>query len=107
MSKIFYDHLIILPVLEAEIKSIAETEEEKQELWQIVDEIIHHRILELLLDTLDREHHDEFLERFHEAPHDEIHIHYLDKKVDENISELIEEKIGKMEREIINEIKSG
>ncbi len=107
MSKFFYDHLIFLPVLEAEIRTIAETEEEKHELWQIVDEIIHHRMLEFFLDLLSVEHHHDFLEKFHQAPHDEGHIHYLDKRTKKDIEKLIKEEIGKMEREIINEIKSG
>lgn len=105
MSNIFYDHLIILPTVEAEIKSVAETEEERHELWQIVDEIIHHRILELILDMLSEEHHQEFLVRFHHAPHDIMHFQYLDERIDEDIKELLKEKIKTIEADILRDIR--
>ncbi len=106
MSSIFWDNLILLPAVEAEIKTVAETEEEKHELWQIVDEIIHHRMLELILDVLNEEHHHEFLERFHQAPHDVIHFQYLDERTDKNIKELFIEKIKEFEAEILRDIRA-
>ena len=45
MSKVYYDHLIVLGDIESRIKSIAETQEEREELWQLVDDIIHQRVL--------------------------------------------------------------
>ena len=104
MSKLFYDHLIILTEVEVEIKSIAETPEEKEELWQIVDEIIHHRVLELFLDKLPGEHHDEFLEKFHEAPYDEALIIFLNHRIEGNIEEIIKEEVGNLANEILREI---
>lgn len=104
MSKIFYDHLIILPKVEVEIKSIAETEEERHELWQIVDEIIHHKILHVLLDKLAKEHHDEFLEKFHAAPHDEDLLDYLIVRTGTEIEEIIRMEIGRLEKEILKDI---
>jgi hypothetical protein len=106
MSSIFWDNLILLPAVEAEIKTVAETEEEKHELWQIVDEIIHHRMLELILDVLNEEHHHEFLERFHQAPHDEMHFVYLEERVEGNIKELFIEKIKEFEAEILRDIRA-
>ena len=107
MSKLFYDHLIILSEVEAEVKVIAETEEERHELWQIVDETINNRVLELLLDKLAEEYHDEFLEKFHEAPHDETIFDYLKEKIDENIEGFIKEEIGNLAYAILKDIKSG
>jgi len=107
MSKLFYDHLIILSEVEAEIKDIAETEEERHELWQIVDETINNRVLELLLDKLAEEYHDEFLEKFHEAPYDETIIGFLNEKVQEDIEDLIRKEIENFAQEILQEIKRG
>ena len=39
MSKLFFDHLIKLDEVEVEIKKVTKTQEEREELWQIVDEI--------------------------------------------------------------------
>jgi|SRR3972149_6460613 len=105
MSKLFYDHLIILTEVETEIKSMAETEEERHELWQIVDEILHHRILHLFLDKLPEMHHDEFLHRFHKSPHDENLLGFLNERIEENVEELIKEEMELLTSEILREIR--
>ena len=105
MSKIFYDHLIVLSDIEKEIKKSASTEEEKHELWEVVDEMVHHRVMGCVLDRLPREHHEEFLDRFHKAPHDENLIDYLKEKVGENIEELIRQEVGNMAYELLTDIK--
>ncbi|KKR30581.1 hypothetical protein A2715_00155 [Candidatus Woesebacteria bacterium RIFCSPHIGHO2_01_FULL_39_32] len=105
MSNIFYDHLIILTEVETEIKNVTESPEEKEELWNLVDEIIHHRILGLILDALPREHHEEFLIRFHQAPHDERHLKYLNEKTEKDIEEVIREEIKMLEKEILEQIR--
>lgn len=105
MSKLFFDYLIILDDVEAEIKGVAESEEERHELWQIVDETISNRVLELLLDKLAEEHHDEFLNRFHGAPHDESLILFLNHRIDGNIENLIKEEVENLADEILREIR--
>lgn len=107
MSKIFYDHLIVLEEVEAEIKNSAQTEEERHELWQLVDEIVHSKVLEFLLDRLPSVHHNEFLEKFHAAPYDERLIDYLEEKIGENIEELLKEEIGGLAYEILGEIRGN
>lgn len=107
MSKLFYDHLIILSDLEVEIKKIAETADEREELWQIVDEIIHHRILGCMLGYLPEHHHHEFLEKFHQAPHDEILFDYLKEKIGKDVELFIEKEINNLENELLQLIRVG
>jgi len=106
MSKIFFDHLIVFEELEAQIEAICESSEEKEELWRLVDEIIHCRVLEVILDVLPYEYHYEFLTRFYTAPYEESHIKYLNERVKGSIEELIAEEIKKLEEEIIQELGS-
>jgi len=106
MSKLYYDHLVILEGVEAEIKKTVKSPEEKEELWKIIDEIVHHRVMEKVLDKLPREHHEEFLDKFHKAPHDESLIDYLTQRVGENIEELIRQEIGNLAYELLQEIRS-
>lgn len=101
MSKLFYDHLIKTDKLESHIKAVVELPEEREELWQIVDELIHHTALECILDHLHEDHHEDFLNRFHEHPHTEDHIHYLQELVGEDV----EEKLAKSLNNIIIEIE--
>lgn len=103
MSKVFFDHLIDLKGLDREIKKIASTEDERNELWQIVDEIVHHRALGVVLDKLPKEHHEEFLDMFSEYPHDESLIKYLKGKIGDNFEELIRQEIGNLAYEILED----
>jgi len=107
MSKLFFDQLIALDDVDGEIKKIAKSKEEKEELWQLVDEMVHHRVLGCVLDALPRGNHEEFLEKFHQAPHDESLMNYLREKVGDNIDELIRQEIGDLAFELLEEIKAN
>lgn len=106
MSKVYYDHyLVVLKDVDKYIKEATETPEEKEELWQLVDEIVHHRVLGCVLDNLPGEHHEEFLDKFHEAPHDLTLMDYLKEKITDNIEELIKQEIGGLATELLEELQ--
>ncbi len=105
MSRIFYDHLIIFEEVDREIKNVTDLAEEREELWQLIDEIIHHRVLASILDILPREHHEEFLLSFHESPYSDTHIVYLNKMIKGDIEELLRNEIKSIEAEILHEIR--
>jgi len=107
MSKIFYDYLIEFGVVEAEIKKATATPEEREELWKIVDDTIHHKVLAFLLDKLPIQNHSEFLEKFEKAPHDENLFEYLNEKIGENVEELLRQELGNLAYELLGEIKKG
>lgn len=105
MSHIFYDHLLELGEVEKAIKKAAQTIEERDELWQIVDEIVHHKIMGCVLDKLPIQQHTEFLERFEKAPHDESLLDYLKAKIGENVEELLRQELGNLAYELLESIK--
>lgn len=108
MSKLFFDHLVELNKVDKEIKKVAKTNEERAELWALVDEIVHHKVMGCILGKLPRDNHEEFLEMFHERPYDEEYLfEYLRKKVGQNIEELIKQEIGVLGADLIGEIKDG
>lgn len=104
MSKVFYDNLIILEEVESHIKDSAKTQEEREELWKIVDEIVHHRVLHCLLDHLPHNHHEDFLEKFHECPYDEALLDFLNEKIEGDVEKVIKKEIKGLEKEILEEI---
>jgi hypothetical protein len=103
MSKLFYDHLTKLKKVEKEIKKVSVTEEERHELWGIVDEIIHHRILGCIFDHLPEKHHKSFLERFREFPHDLKILDFLTEKIKEDVPMLIRYEAKKIEHELLEQ----
>ena len=105
MSKLFYDHLIILEELDHHIRRATETPEEKEELWNIVDEIIHHRVIGCVLNKLSEEDHYEFLEKFHQTPHDTKLISYVNLRIDDDIEEAIRDEIENIKEELLEEMR--
>jgi len=105
MSKIFYDHLLVLDAISDYIKLKAQEPNEREELWRIVDELVHHRVMGCILDSLPREHHEEFLEKFTDAPFDEELIVYINGKSSKKIEDEIKKVIKELESEILKEIK--
>src|SRR5215207_9726178 len=106
MSRIFFDHLIILEEVESEIKNIAETSEDKEELWKLVDDIVQHRVIITILDRLPINYHEEFLSNFHTAPFHTGHLDYLNDKIEEEVTEVITREISVLKKELLKEIHS-
>lgn len=107
MSRVFYDRFIILEEIDVELDNLGLETEERQELNQLIDEMIHHRVLDRILTHLPKKHHTEFLERFHKAPYDESLIDYLNEKVERSVEEHVREEMEKLRKEILEDIKSS
>jgi hypothetical protein len=105
MKKVFYNELVILEKVEKLIKSTSMPVEEKEELWKIIDEIVHHRIMGCILGNLPKESHEEFLDKFKNDPFDDELIDYLEEKSGKVINEEIRKEIINIENEIIKDIQ--
>ena len=104
MSKIFYDHLIKFERLEVHINSISDSHEEKHELWNIIDKLIHNRIINKILHLLPGRHHDEFANLLHEKPFDDAIIQFLKEASDEDIEIHIKKEVEILEKELLQEL---
>ena len=101
MSILFYDHLIIIKGLDKKLKKQVQSNDEMQELWNYVEELIHHRVLDCCLGNLPEEHHTEFLDKFHKAPHDTGLLEYLNQKIGKDVEKLIKIEIKKLSKELL------
>lgn len=106
MSKLFFDHLIVLTEMEAHIKKSAATEEEKHELWEIVDEMVHHKVFDVILTHLHNRHHSEFLEKFHMSPHDDSLLDFISLKSKKDMAKIIKEELKNLEKEIVMSLRT-
>ena len=77
MAQVFYDHLIDWERLDRELLFLELSSDERLELLELAEESIHSGILLLICEQLSRDKHEEFIERFHSAPHELRHIIYL------------------------------
>lgn len=107
MSKLFFDYLIVWEEIDREIKKVPLSREEKDELWKLIDETSLSKVLASILDKLPLKHHEEFLDKFGEAPYDEGIVAYLKEKIGENIEELIKQEIGNLAYELLQDLKGS
>lgn len=105
MSKIFYDHLIILEEVEIELGKLELDRDERRELEGLIEEILHHRVLERILSELPRVHHEEFLEKFSQSPHGHHLIEYLNERIEKSVEEHIKEEVERVKKEIMADIQ--
>lgn len=101
MSILFFDHLIVLNNLNKKIKKNTASNDEMQELWLYVEELIHHKVIGCCLENLPSEHHNEFLEMFHKKPYDKEIINYLNKKTGKDVEKMIKLEIKKLSKELL------
>lgn len=118
MSKLFFDRFIVFEEIEIELKKLDMSSEEKQEFNEIIEELLHHRIIDRVLTHLPRDHHEEFLTKFHKAPHDETLINYINERIseacraqnraiEESIEHHIHDEVQKLKKEILGDIHSS
>ncbi len=101
MSKIFFDHLIVLDDVESEIKNFTDSDDIRHELWHIIDEIVNHRVFDCIFHHLPDEHHHDFLDRFHETPHDDSLMIFIDEKTEESIEDQIKREMDGLKEELL------
>lgn len=105
MSKLFFDKYISLKKVEKYIAQVSDSIEEKQELWSLIDEIVHHRVLHCMLDELPKKHHKKFLMKLYDAPHDEDILNFLQEKISKDVKSFIELEIESIEHEILKDLQ--
>jgi hypothetical protein len=107
MPKIFYDYLIRIEEITAELDGQELEITEKEEIINLIDDTFHHHTLNLILSRLPKEHHEHFLTCFHEAPHDPKLLCFLKETVADDIEELIRAEAEKIKKEILKDIKKS
>lgn len=105
MTKIFYDHLVVREEITTELEKYSLTVDEREELIRLADETLHHHVLNIILTHLPKEKHKEFLTKFHQSPHDEKLLEYLQAELNVDIEGEIKEEAKKVKQEILAEIK--
>lgn len=105
MSTLFFDQIIRTSELEMEIAGIANSPEEKEEFWALIDSILHYQVLHFVLSVLPGDDHLEFMEKFASAPYDTELLTYLNQKLNQDSQLLIDNHIGGCVRNLLDDIK--
>lgn len=98
MKKNFFSHLITTEDLESELKNLDMTNDEKIHVMKLIDESVHHTILDAILSELSEQDKKEFLKHLDSDDHDSI-WEFVNDKIDN-----IEDKIKKAAHDIKSEL---
>jgi len=107
MTKIFYDHLIVFEEVLTELDSYELEPEERSELVILIEENLHHTVLDVILTNLPKEQHEVFLAEFYQTPHSKKLLVFLETHAGPDISDKISQAVAKAKKEILSEIKNS
>src|SRR3989344_1848923 len=107
MSKIFYDHLIDLSDVEKAVKKNIKNPEAREEVYHLIDEIVHHRVVGCILDNLPEHHHEEFIDHVTKRPHDEGILDFLREKVVNDLETFLKEEVLLLSTELMALVSEG
>lgn len=107
MKKIFYDTFISIEEISLEFQLNDIPDNEKEEYLSLIDETFHLHLLDVILDYLPKEFHEDFLKIFQEKPDDEKILPFLKEKTAKDIESILRSEADKVKKEIIKEIKKS
>lgn len=99
MKKHFFDHLVEVEDLHSELENLQMSDDEKIHILKLIDESIHHTILDAILSELSDEDKKAFLMHLDSDDHDKI-WDFVNEKI-----ENIEDKIKKAAEDIKMELR--
>jgi len=105
MSKLFYDHLIVIEEINDSLVALELPEEDHNQTLSIIDQTIHNHVLDIILTHLPKQHHETFLKLFVKAPHDKTILKFLNEKSKVIIEEEITKAIESLKAELLELIK--
>lgn len=107
MSKIWYDHLVLHEEITLELDRYEIDAEEKTELVNLVDQILHHHVLNVILSHLPQEHHSVFITGFHQNPGDHQLLDFVKSRVKVDIEAEIKKQADRIKTEILRDIQKS
>jgi hypothetical protein len=102
----FYNKLIIIDNLIAELDSLDLSDEERIHLATLVDTSLHHAIMDEILSNLSPEDKKVFLSEMSKNPQDEVLLEFLNEKID-NIEDKIKTVSDQLVKEMHKDVKEA
>lgn len=107
MKAVFYDHLVVREEIDLQLEKYAISDLEKTEIIQLIDETLHHEMLNLILSNLPEDKHEEFLNNFHSNPENAELLDYIKQHSGKDLAKLIKEEAQKVKKELLKSIKES
>lgn len=108
MNSLFYDHLIGFEEVVSVINEHKLSPKKRQELLELIDNTMHHHILDEILTHLPYEKHKTFLDHLTRDPHDPGILLFLKQEIVViDIEKAIKKRAKGVKKELLAEIKKA
>jgi len=106
MATLFYDHLIDWQKLTNTLDILGIHGEDRHEVVEHAEHIIHTEVLIVLISHLPTEKHDEFMQLFYTAPYDANQLKFLKThgKEDRDVESAVRQRSAEVIAEILKEL---
>lgn len=104
MSKVFYDHLIVLEDIVFELKKYNLDPLDLEDLVNLADQSLHHHTLNVILTHLPASKHETFMSQFKSAPHDQALLDFLRREIKIDVESAIRTQAQRIKSDILAEI---
>ncbi len=107
MTKLFYDHLIIIEEIVAVLVEHKLSKKEQEEILDLVDQTMHQEILATIMHHLPKDHHERFLIHLHATPGDKKIMEFVKEKSGVDIEKEILKTADRVKRNVLKEIEAA
>lgn len=107
MSKLFYDHLIAIDDVVFELDRYEIPQSDREQFMEMLDEVLHHHIVDTILLYLPHEHHSYFLERFAREPHHSSILDFVKEKTKVDIENEIKRTVEYVKKKVLKDIEDS
>jgi hypothetical protein len=80
---------------------------QKEELESLINQIVHKKVIEIVLSFLPRHKHEQWLTELVSNPEGKTHWDFLKVEIKEDIQYEIKHQFAKLKREILDEVKKA
>jgi hypothetical protein len=105
MPILFYDHLVDYQEIHIHIDRHVAQDEHKARARQLVDDIVHHAVLDYILGAIPVTKHTTILSLFHDRPYDPEILIYIRQHTHDDIESDIRNHLSDLIRSIIDDIR--
>lgn len=107
MSKLFFDHLILVDEIATQLDEFNLDPEDHAELLGLIDQTLHHHTLNVIFNLLPPEKHTEFVNMYKAGPADKKLLDYLKKEIKADIEAEITKQAERVKKEILVEVSKA
>ena len=106
--KVFYSHLLVnYGKLMATVESLGISQAEKSEAMKLINQTIHHGVVDAILECVDGRHHERILGRIKLAPDDPGILDLVNQLATDDIEAVLRKRITAMHLDLMEDLLGG